>query len=330
MSGQASAACRSPGGHGSPTRRSTRAAYASASAPAADEEFTPVELFLAAIAGCGAIDVDFITAKRAEPATFEVSVTGDKVRDEDGNRLEDLQRHLPRRLPRRRRRRGRPRGAADAVRAVARPAVHRQPDRRARHARRDRGAMTDFSGFRGGTARMRLRPYALETYDAVADLHGRDDVTRYLPWSTRDADASRAALRTAPGHAPGPGRRLDQPGRVRPRLGTAGRGVRADHAQRRAPGRELGYVVHPDFQGAGPGRRGRPARCWRSPSTCSACTGWSPASTSAQHGLRRGAPRARDAAGGPAGEERAGSRASGATRPTTRCSRRSGRRAPAR
>jgi putative redox protein len=53
-------------------------------------EFTAVELFLAALGGCGAADVDHITVKRAEPETFRVSVTGDKIRDEQGNRLVNL------------------------------------------------------------------------------------------------------------------------------------------------------------------------------------------------------------------------------------------------
>src|SRR5690348_10587687 len=52
--------------------------------------FTPVELFLAAVAGCTAIDVDFIVAKRAEPTQFDVTMTGDKIRDEGGNHLVDL------------------------------------------------------------------------------------------------------------------------------------------------------------------------------------------------------------------------------------------------
>jgi putative redox protein len=55
-----------------------------------DETFTPVELFLAAIAACGATDVDFITSKRAEPLRFEVRMDGDKIRDEQGNRLTNL------------------------------------------------------------------------------------------------------------------------------------------------------------------------------------------------------------------------------------------------
>jgi len=53
-------------------------------------DFTPVELLLTAIAGCSAVDVDFITAKRAEPETFRVEATGEKVRDDDGNHLDDL------------------------------------------------------------------------------------------------------------------------------------------------------------------------------------------------------------------------------------------------
>jgi len=53
-------------------------------------EFTPVELLLAAIGGCTAIDVDLMTARRAEPESFQVTVTGDKVRDESGNRMTNL------------------------------------------------------------------------------------------------------------------------------------------------------------------------------------------------------------------------------------------------
>lgn len=55
-----------------------------------DPDFTPVELLLAALAGCSAIDVDLITGKRAEATTFAVTAEGDKIRDEQGNRLVDL------------------------------------------------------------------------------------------------------------------------------------------------------------------------------------------------------------------------------------------------
>jgi uncharacterized OsmC-like protein len=56
-----------------------------------DPDFTPVELLLAALAGCSAIDVDLITGKRAEATTFDLVAEGDKVRDDDGNHLVNLQ-----------------------------------------------------------------------------------------------------------------------------------------------------------------------------------------------------------------------------------------------
>jgi putative redox protein len=55
-----------------------------------DADFTAVELLLAAIGGCTAGDVDLITSRRAEPTRFVVEVTGDKVRDEGGNRMRNL------------------------------------------------------------------------------------------------------------------------------------------------------------------------------------------------------------------------------------------------
>ncbi len=53
--------------------------------------FTPVELLLAAIGGCTAADVDVATSRHAEPATFRVTVTGNKIEDDLGNRLTDLE-----------------------------------------------------------------------------------------------------------------------------------------------------------------------------------------------------------------------------------------------
>ncbi|MFI5875655.1 OsmC family protein [Streptomyces sp. NPDC051445] len=53
-------------------------------------EFTPVELLLAAIGGCTAADVDVATGRHAEPAEFTVTVSGDKVSDELGNRMTGL------------------------------------------------------------------------------------------------------------------------------------------------------------------------------------------------------------------------------------------------
>jgi putative redox protein len=45
-----------------------------------DADFTPVELLLAAIGGCTAVDVDILTSRRAEPDRFEVTVDADKAR----------------------------------------------------------------------------------------------------------------------------------------------------------------------------------------------------------------------------------------------------------
>jgi uncharacterized OsmC-like protein len=53
--------------------------------------FTPVELLLAAIGGCTALDVASLTSRRAEPEEFRVEVRANKIRDEDGNRLTDIE-----------------------------------------------------------------------------------------------------------------------------------------------------------------------------------------------------------------------------------------------
>jgi putative redox protein len=55
-----------------------------------DADFTPVELLLAALGTCSAIDVDIVTSRRAEPTEFTAVVRGDKIRDEEGNRMENL------------------------------------------------------------------------------------------------------------------------------------------------------------------------------------------------------------------------------------------------
>jgi putative redox protein len=53
-------------------------------------DFTPVDLLLAGIGGCTAMDVDALTSRRAEPEAFEVAVDAEKVRDEAGNHLTDI------------------------------------------------------------------------------------------------------------------------------------------------------------------------------------------------------------------------------------------------
>ena len=86
-----------------------------------DPDFSPVELLLAAVAGCAALDVDYITLKRAEPTGFEVHVEGDKVRDEDGNHLTNLKVVFDVAFPEGE--------AGDAARGVLQSAIERSRDR---------------------------------------------------------------------------------------------------------------------------------------------------------------------------------------------------------
>jgi putative redox protein len=58
---------------------------------ASGPEFTPGEALLAAIAACGAIDLDLITSRRAEPDSFAARTTARSIRDELGNRFVDIQ-----------------------------------------------------------------------------------------------------------------------------------------------------------------------------------------------------------------------------------------------
>lgn len=55
-----------------------------------DADFTPVELLLAAIAGCSAVDVDTVTSRRSEPLEFVIETSGNKIRDDLGNHVTDL------------------------------------------------------------------------------------------------------------------------------------------------------------------------------------------------------------------------------------------------
>jgi len=59
--------------------------------PVGGDDFTPVELLLAAIGTCTATDTDTVTSRRAEPTAFTITVSGDKVSDkQDGNRMTNL------------------------------------------------------------------------------------------------------------------------------------------------------------------------------------------------------------------------------------------------
>lgn len=57
----------------------------------AGDGFSPVELLLAAIAGCSAVDLDVVTGRRSPAETFTAQVDAEAVRDETGNILRDVQ-----------------------------------------------------------------------------------------------------------------------------------------------------------------------------------------------------------------------------------------------
>lgn len=109
----------------------------------------------------------------------------------------------------------------------------------------------DLTGYAAETERMLLRPYAFEDLPAFHDLHSRDSVARYLPREVRDADESRRAL----------GRhqtmRLEKDDDAATLAGfdrDTGRLVgdfvlflrSVEHGNG-----EIGYVLHPDFEGRG-------------------------------------------------------------------------------
>lgn len=56
-----------------------------------EDGFSPVELLLAAIGGCSAVDVDLMTTRRATPEHFEVTVAAEKIEAEGGNLLRDIE-----------------------------------------------------------------------------------------------------------------------------------------------------------------------------------------------------------------------------------------------
>lgn len=122
------------------------------------------------------------------------------------------------------------------------------------HADRPAGVYpkaTDFYGYAARTERLRLRPYAFEDFEQFLDLHSREDVARYLPWETRDeADCRRALGRhqTTTLESDGDGLTLagfdPTTGRLVGEFVLFLRDVRNG-------GGELGYVLHPDFQGRG-------------------------------------------------------------------------------
>jgi putative redox protein len=56
----------------------------------AGDAFTPVELLLAAIAGCSAVDVDVVTGRRSAAESFGARVDAHVQRDQGGKVLRDI------------------------------------------------------------------------------------------------------------------------------------------------------------------------------------------------------------------------------------------------
>lgn len=89
--------------------------------------FSPVELLLAAIAGCSSIDVDTVTSRHTEFTGVDVSAEGRRIEEDGASRLADIRLSFSLAFPedetgRRSRGDGRPRH-----RPLPRQALHRLP-----------------------------------------------------------------------------------------------------------------------------------------------------------------------------------------------------------
>lgn len=87
----------------------------------AGDAFTPVELLLAAIAGCSAVDVDVVTGRRSPASQFWAKAEAEAVREETGNALRDLRLTFHVAFP--------PGPAGDAAREILPRAVRASHDR---------------------------------------------------------------------------------------------------------------------------------------------------------------------------------------------------------
>lgn len=102
------------------------------------------------------------------------------------------------------------------------------------------------------TERLLVRPYTDDDFDALYAMHSRADVTRYVPWKTRDAEATRRALQRKVEHtaladggdAIGLAVVLREEGSVIGDLSLMW--ISREHADG-----EIGFLFHPDHQGRG-------------------------------------------------------------------------------
>lgn len=79
--------------------RATNAAGATLEFGTGDGLLSPVELLLAAVAGCSAVDVDVVTSRRTEPELFDVHVEGTRVNEDGASRLSDVNVEFSLRFP---------------------------------------------------------------------------------------------------------------------------------------------------------------------------------------------------------------------------------------
>ncbi len=79
--------------------RATNTAGATLEFGTGDGLLSPVELLLAAVAGCSAVDVDVVTSRRTEPELFDVHVEGTRVNEDGASRLSDVNVEFSLRFP---------------------------------------------------------------------------------------------------------------------------------------------------------------------------------------------------------------------------------------
>lgn len=107
------------------------------------------------------------------------------------------------------------------------------------------------------TARLILRPYSAEDLPHLTEMLGREDVCRYLPWPPMTPEEARAKLeqRLLQTHLGADGDAL-VPAAVE---AASGRVVGEFMLSIRSTGHrqgEVGWIIHPDFQGRGFGTEG--------------------------------------------------------------------------
>lgn len=79
--------------------RATNAAGATLEFGTGERLLSPVELLLAAVAGCSAVDVDVVTSRRTEPELFDVHVEGARVNEDGASRLSEVNVEFSLRFP---------------------------------------------------------------------------------------------------------------------------------------------------------------------------------------------------------------------------------------